>query len=264
MQHSILGRSTFELEGKQLHCSFRDARGPQEVALFLAEIDPNYRTVTRSFPLLWQIPFGLMVGCIMFSVFLGRLDSAWSLLVSYPLILAVMFLWATVKALPARDFILFNDINGNQAFQIVREKAQGEELDAFVAQLQSHIVAVQSDCHPPPIVEEKRSSVTYSDGDSKLSPFGDRWVFSIIAGLFTLSTAIAAEGHPEFSGISFMFLFAGIVISVVLAGLSFTRKERNRWWSLLGILLVVLPFIFFEIDWKTIPFEGPPSWTQRP
>jgi hypothetical protein len=136
-------------------------------------------------------------------------------------------------------FYQFRNHWGNPIFNIVRERKQARECDAFVAQLVQCIELLANEVPPAP---EARA-----DGGSALSTTvgQDRWKVSIILGAFAAALPLWQGALHYLGDMAFPFVFLVCVVGVAMGVLSFLAKETWRWLALVGMALSLVPPFFY-------------------
>lgn len=154
-------------------------------------------------------------------------------------------LLGAIRATPRLFFYVFSNQWGNPALNLIRESRQAAECDAFVAELVAHIELAQSGLDQAARVRLLSELDTIVDESLGQAPDADKWKLSI--GLGVLAVGLPAfPGLVEYSaGLLFPLIFLFCVGGMGFSYYSFLRKEPQRWWSLLGGALSLIPPIFY-------------------
>ena len=239
-QDARIGRIQFLLQGKDLTITPRKRSGLEEIKLSVDSLDPNYTVRWERWGILWQLPLAMSFLCLVVGRYLLQLELPWPILGVYSLVFMVQFLVMTVRGLPPVEFIVFSRTDGSGFVRIVRERRQTEECNEFIKVLihwiQAENVLIDGDESP------QRSTVTYAKPDKEKHPFGDYWLFAILAGLATGSMPFVAHSIPGYEGAMFMLYFMSMLGTFSLSLVSFLRGENLKWWSLVGVFPVLFVF----------------------
>ena len=143
------------------------------------------------------------------------------------------------------EFFEFRNHWGKPVLHIIRERKQAADCAAFITALVAHIELAQSDLPPEERTKLLRQLVDDSTGASGLRPGQDKWKVSIglgvLAVVFPLVPAVNYSSDPSLFPIIFLLCVGGAGFSIF----SFLAKEPRRWWSVLGLVLSLIPAYFY-------------------
>lgn len=246
LQDARIGRVQFMLRGKELTITPRTRGGlTDEIRLSVDDLDPDYQIKWQSLGLMWKLPLGLAFFCALISKYLLAMDLPWGLLGVYPLLFVMQFLVLSVRGLPPIEWIVFNRVDGTGTVRIVREKRQTEDCSEFIAALVERIKTngVLVDLSAP----ELRSTVAYSGAQKEKRPYGDNWLLAILAGIAAAALPFLSRSNGGDEGAIFMLFFMTVLGALSLALVSFLRGEKRKWWSMIGVA-VVLATLLVDFD----------------
>ena len=207
------------------------------VTVPLRSISPEYERVVRRVPFWALLPVVLVVLAFFAGYyFLIRQDVLPRELAMYPALFGVAALWGATRLLRRFDCIVFRDHWQRELFVVVREENDVTECDAFIHALLDYLKAAEEGTAP---------SVT-PEASSGSEPRPElKWKICLGAGVLATTLPLLNLIEPEMT-----FYIAAIVLGASTAGLlaaiaAFVEKERGRYWSLPGLVLCFVPYVFY-------------------
>lgn len=248
IQNSRINRVIFQINDGHLLVSTKPLVGPfQEHRFALRNLDPDYRPgFTRNYALLLT-PLVLAVLCA--GVFRGLWQQ--SLLpreaIRVPLMYSAIWFAASIagaiRGSRRIEYFQFNNIWKRPAVFIIRERSQSAECADFIAALVAHIEVAQSDL---PAAERKLLLERLVDDRgtaANAQPGQNLWLASIWLGIFAVVFPLLLGGlsqDPSLFPIMFLLCVGGASLCIF----SFLANEPRRWWSVVGLVLSLLPPFF--------------------
>ena len=250
IQNSRIGRVIYQIRDGHLQISAsKFGRGFNECRLALRSLNPNYTPRFVRLYALLVIPFvlALLCGVVIRGLFHQTLIRQEALIYIYqwPVTFGVVFLILAIRGIRRVEFFEFRNHWGKPVLHIIRERKQAAECAAFITVLVAHIELAQSDLPPEERTKLLRQLVDDSTGASGLRPGQDKWKVSIglgvLAVVFPLVPAVNYSSDPSLFPIIFLLCVGGAGFSIF----SFLAKEPRRWWSVLGLVLSLIPAYFY-------------------
>jgi hypothetical protein len=250
IQESRLGRAIFQIRDGALYISLaRLSGGFNELHFDLRSLDPKYK------PVAVRLNFQLLVsGVVLFlcSFALWGLyqqslipQEALGYFRQWPVYGIVLSLIMAIRASSRVECFLFSDHWGKPKFFIVRERRQTVECEAFIDALIAHIGIAQSSLpgNEREAVLRKLSLEEVAAPQTELDvPY---WKLSLVLGILAASIPWIPNLAYYFVGLEFMLVFSLCVGGAVFCAFSYTTNESNRHWSLLGLILSLIPPFFY-------------------
>jgi hypothetical protein len=250
VQQSRLGNAIFQIRDGALHVSVsRFTGGFDEHRVDLRKLSPNYepQSVRLNFALGLSGLFLVLCCFALWGLYRQTVIplEAISYFTQWPVYGIALSLILAVKYSSRVEYFQFCDNWGKPVFIVVRERRQAAECEAFVLSLVSHIEMAQSGL---PVVEREALLRKLSAELSSL-PAVDHsvayWKLSLVLGSL-------AVGFPWIPGLAyyldlfhFMLIFFLCAGGAVCAVFSYEKKEPGRHWSVLGLLLSLIPPFFY-------------------
>lgn len=250
-QKSRLGQVLFEVRDGKLHLSSRILSGPfTEHSIALGCLSPDYKPRTTRHHALVIVPliFAFICGAAIWKLIHQTTlsEGVTPGLSLYPMLGLVVSLFAAVRGSRRIEYYQFYTTAGQPAFSIVREREQAQECAAFITALVAQIEFAQSGVMPDSsIVRLVRADQDAARmGDS--SPRRDLWQISIACGVLASGLPWLPNVQYYFAGFLFPLVFWLCAGGASLCVFSFLRKETHRWWSVIGLVLSLVPPLFYS------------------
>lgn len=225
---SRIGRRIFTLKDDVLEVSVTSLDRRSEAVIPLRRISPDYEVGAarnNSAIAILLIP-GVLLGY--FAWFLLSQDRIPRYLAIYPIIFGGAFITAAVQLIPRFEYFVFKDHWNRPLFTILRERGQTAECEAFIHAILDSVEGIEP-------------TTSCADEAFAEPPAQYWWIFAIVAGLGAVVVHVLASRNAlvAFYYVPFVVLASGGGISAAIG--SFLTKERQKWWSLIGLVLSAIP-----------------------
>lgn len=251
IQKSRINQVIYQLRDGQLLISERALLGKfQDRKLDLQWLDPNYQPgFTRNhfalalFLLLTAIS-GLAVWGIVHQTIIP--SGAALYIGQWPAVAFAVFLASAIRWSRRIEYYRFNNRAGHPVLVIIREREQAEECAAFITTLVAHIELAQSDVTP-----EARTKLLRDLGaDRSFAPPATSglplWKSAIALGVLAAGLPLIPNLDRNLAGFLFPIVFLCCAGGVAFSFFSFSQKEAHRWWSVIGLVLALIPVFFYS------------------
>lgn len=151
----------------------------------------------------------------------------------------LLFLALAARFTPKIEVLTFSNNWGRPEFSVFRERKQVAECDAFIEKLLAAIARAQRrgiDCIHYPDRFERAEGIPPEAGIKA------KWSIAFGAAATLLPWIPRLPLSPD--GL-FIGVFGLSVSALLLAILAIINREEGRWWSLIGIILGLVPAILF-------------------
>lgn len=239
IQRTRLGRTIFVLRDAEIEVS-QEIRGTLANTHFpLRLISSDYTVKTVQHHVAVAISLALVACCAGGLVYVFKHDSIPPIFGYFPAYGLVIFLIVALKLTPRFVVLEFADHRAKPLFSILREKEQANECDAFLRDLLDRIERAGSADGPiqtAPLPEPETAD------DIDAAPEW-RWQVALVAGAFACLAPIVAHLVPGMSLFKIPTFLLGAVVACTATLYSFIENERKKFWSVIGIALVVVVYL---------------------
>ena len=245
IQESRVGRTILQVNGDVLEGTYSFLGKKSQIRVKLRAIDPQPLRRKWRFSALPVMLFSMIVlGSVATVGVWWILPEDAKLVAVWPCTIPIALLFPAVRSLRPMEIIFFRNHWGRNAFYIIREPRQGPECDAFVLALVEHIRRA-TDGEEARAVDERAAPTPLPSYSSLVV---QKWPWTVILG--TISVIFPNIPHVEEALGDDMTHFAGFLISAsgaFLSFMSFQRRERLKYVSLVGaILCLIAPFFYSD------------------
>jgi hypothetical protein len=251
-QQSRIGRVIFRIRDGALFISalpLIKGESRTEYRMDLRQLDSNYTPrIARDHALL-AIP-ALVVLLMVSGIWALRRQTYFpqvSLVFFYE-ILVVGFISSLVLAIKGSrriEYYEFRNHWGKTLLNIICEREQKADCDEFIQELVSHIEIAQSDLP----AKERSLILAELDGESKPAPHLDpswpRWSLCIALGALGSGLPLLPGEALSVDPSVIIFVFPLCVGGLIAGYFSFQKRESKCWWSIVGLILSLLPPFFY-------------------
>jgi hypothetical protein len=249
VQESRLGRTIYQIREGVLAISISRWTGFEEHQVDLRRLDPNYEPKSiRLYGLLILPGVGLLISALAYwGLYHQPLvpREAMVYFFRWPIIGIAVSLILAIRGSRRFEFYQFKNHWGKPALSILREHQQKTECDFFMSVLVSHIELAQSDLSP----DEKSRILERLLRDETPAPQtgvgADQWMLSISLGVVACGLPLIPGANQYLDLFMFMIVFGLCVGSASLCVLSYVAKETKRHWSIIGLVLSLIPPFFY-------------------
>ncbi len=243
IQRSRLGTVIYTLSDEFLEASWKRLGRNHACRFGLRSLDPIYTTQRIR---LYRVLYVALAGVILcasglwFAVHADWVPEGARPLLSYcPSLGLILFLVLAARYTPKLDVLTFKNHWGRTEFSLFREQKQRAECDAFIAELLAQIARVQESGFEgiPSAEQSERSSGLAAEVTTKAK-------LSIAFGA-TATLLPWIPRLPVSPDALFMGVFGFSVGALLLASLAISNREPGRWWSLIGVVLGLVPVLLY-------------------
>jgi hypothetical protein len=248
IQNSRINQVIYQIRDEQLWVSERALFGKfKDRKLPLRQLDPDYRPcIARSYALVIIPLSGAALGAaaiwgLQKQSFLPQ--ESLMLIYEFLVVLSGFLLLVAIRGSRRIEYYQFTNLAGRSVLSIIREREQNEECAAFIMSLVAHIELAQADLSPGEHDKLLGRLVKDATAPAIPAPGEALWKKSIAFGVLASGLPLVpnlADYLPLFE-ITYGLCFIGAVCCVY----SFMSNEPNRWWSLLGMILSLIPPYFY-------------------
>jgi len=250
IQKSRLGQVIFQIREGALYLSAsRQTGGFDEYCVDLRQISSDYKPRSHRVNFMLGLAGGFLVlSCLaLWGLYRQTLipREAIGYFTQWPIYGIGISLFVAIQYSRRIEYFQFSNHWGKPVVTVIREREQAAECEAFVLTLVSHIELAQSDLTAgdrelllQKLARENLSPPVVSRGLSY-------WKFSLVLG-------VLAAGIPWVPGLAyyldvlhFMLIFWLCAGGAICCVFSYTTKESRRHWSLLGLILSLIPPYFY-------------------
>lgn len=248
VQKSRINQIIYQIRDDWLQVSARGLVGRfTDYGFELRRIDPNYEPrITRNY-LLLIIPLIILALCLVAIWGLMHQSSLPEgspvLFYQWPVTWGVLSLFAAIRGSRRIEYYQFKNRAGRPILSIIREREQAKECAAFITTLIAHIEIAQADVTPEERTKMFRSLGSESFVGLDAEPGLDLWKVSIALGV--LASGLPLVPRLDYYLPLFLIVFPLCVGAAALCVFSFTTKESKRWWSVIGLVLSLVPPLFY-------------------
>jgi hypothetical protein len=133
IQQSRLGRKSMELFEDRIEVTFGPKRRAMTSIVWLSEISPKVERIRYRNYSLVTIPAGIGAFCIMLAkALLDHTTFSWTVIVPLPAYIVLLSIVQVVKGIPLVEIVRFRNQFGVPVLDLIKEKQQAHELEAFV------------------------------------------------------------------------------------------------------------------------------------
>lgn len=239
IQRSRFGRSIFTLRAEELEITSYLLGQKTEVRVPLRSISSDYVREARRLPWLFRVPLVIALASFLFA-YLARFRWGWPEMVAmYPAsAFGIGCLAFALQHARRVELFVFRDHWERHLFSVIREREQGGECDAFVRELLDRLESVETG--------RRLTDTADSSHDTSGAPAAaNRSMLSIAAGAFSALVPPITEPFLP-SPFTLALVIAASTGGFIWAFHAFAAKEPNRYWSLAGVGLSIVPIVFYR------------------
>lgn len=248
IQRSRFGRSVFTLRGSDLDIHSNTFGRKAAAVIPLRSLSADYTVSAVRVPALIWWPLVLAAGCFGLFHLIIDYDIVPVLIGTYPIMFALVFVWAALKGIARVEYFTFTDQWKKPLFSILRERGQEQDCDAFVTELLERLERLDNGlaAEPAASVAAPVSSVRLSSDDDtqRETRRENRWIWAMAAGVVSTAFPIAVFHEPDLNVFSLPVVVVASTGGLIAGVLSFTEKERRKYWAIVGIALCIVPVLF--------------------
>jgi hypothetical protein len=250
IQESRLGRVIYQIRDGALYISVsKFGRGFEEHRVDLRRLSPDYKPLTFRLNFVLGLVGGFLVLCCLALWGLHRQtlipEGAVGWLMHWPIYGIAFSLIAAVRFSRRFECFQFFDNWDKPALVIIREPAQAQECEAFVLALVSHIELARSNLP----AAEREAVLRQLERESAGLPAAGQdlayWKLSLVFGGLAVGIPWVPGLAYYFDLLHFMLVFWLCVGGAACCVFSYQKKESGRHWSVLGLLLSLIPPFFY-------------------
>lgn len=250
VQKSRINQVIYQIRDGRLLISERQLLGKfQDRELDLSRLDPDYQPgIARNYTaLIIFLVLAALCGTLTWAGMRQSLipQGAAIYVLQWPAIAFVVFLSAAIKWSRRIEYYRFSNRSGHSVLVIIREREQAAECAAFITTLVAQIEIAQSDVSP----EERSKRLRALGADRSYSPAETPgivlWQMSITCGVLAAGVPWLPNIHNYLGGLLIPLVILLSTGGAALSVFSFLGKEGRRWWSIIGLVLALIPPVFY-------------------
>lgn len=243
IQRSRVETVIYTLSDESLQASCKHLGRKLERHFNLRSLDPAYAIQrVRLYRVLYFALAGVILcaSCLWFAVHSNWVPEGARLLLSYaPGLGLLSFLALAVIYTPKIEVLTFKNHWGKTEFSVFREQKQLTECDAFIAKLLAGIARVQ---------KRGVEGIQYPERFDRLEGIPPGVAIKAKLSIAFGAAATLLPWVPQLSSSPdglFIGVFGFSVGALLLAFLTMSNREHGRWWSLIGVVLGLIPVFLY-------------------